>query len=141
MDATAFEAAWNHVIASNPCLRSVFCTVESTNLQVVLESAPLVVRQLDLSSLSTAARVDAIERIKAEDLGSSFDLERGPLLRVALIRYADDHFALFWALAIRFTCSQGIALGYHILCLWHGTLGAVDTDQWLVRVRNKWHAV
>ena len=33
-----------------------------------------------------------------------------------------DHFAPLGALVVRFTDSQGVALGFHILCLWHGTL-------------------
>ncbi len=30
-----------------------------------------------------------------------------------------DHFAPFWTLVSRFAGSRGVALGFHILCLWH----------------------
>ena len=30
-----------------------------------------------------------------------------------------DHFAPLGALVFRFADSQGVALGFHILCLWH----------------------
>ncbi len=33
-----------------------------------------------------------------------------------------DHFAPFGALVFRFAGSQGVALGFHIVCLWHRTL-------------------
>ena len=33
-----------------------------------------------------------------------------------------DHFAPFGAPVVRFTGSQGVALGFHIWCLWHSTL-------------------
>ncbi len=63
-------------------------------VQVVAREASLPLRIVDLQDLPTERREHEARRLAAEDAQRPFDLEAGPLVRVHLLRLADDDHVL-----------------------------------------------
>src|SRR6185436_5831095 len=72
-----------------------FIAVDGEPVQVIEAAAPLKLAVLDLSTLEEAERTAETERLVAAENAHPFDLMRGPLLRVKLLRLAEEeHVAL-----------------------------------------------
>lgn len=95
LDVAAFEAAWNALIERHASLRSMFVHEGTdTPLQVVLRSRPIAVTRLDLRGVDAER---GVHEYKAADRARPFLLGREPLLRVAVLRLADDRFEIVWS--------------------------------------------
>ncbi|HEV2707212.1 MAG TPA: amino acid adenylation domain-containing protein [Pyrinomonadaceae bacterium] len=96
-DAAAFTAAWQSVVARHPVLRTAFVW-ENLNepLQVVRQSVSLVPDEYDWRELSPAEQERLLEAHLSEDRLRAFDLSRAPLMRLALIRTAEDVYHFIW---------------------------------------------
>ncbi|CAM5276039.1 D-alanine--D-alanyl carrier protein ligase [Streptomyces cyaneofuscatus] len=92
LDLPAFEAAWNIVIAENEMLRTVYGWENlSRPVQIVLGSAGFRIDHRDLTDRADEAeRRRAVDDLLAADIATGFDLTAGPLLRVTVVRTADD---------------------------------------------------
>jgi acyl carrier protein len=96
LDRHALQRALDAVVARHETLRTRFLTEGGNPRQVVDApcSLPLhVIDRGDVAALargSEQARVRALRDTTAEDGRRPFDLERGPLVRAALLRFADD---------------------------------------------------
>lgn len=85
LDVAALQRAVSTVVARHDGLRTVADDTSSPVRQRVLADATVEVRRVDLATATVAA---ALEEVRTE----RFDLRRGPLVRVALLRSgADDH--------------------------------------------------
>ena len=77
------------------CLRTHFVSIDGEPVQVIEAAAPIKLEVLDLSTLEEEAREAEMLRLGKVEVGLPFDLSRGPLLRVSLIRLgAEEHVAL-----------------------------------------------
>jgi amino acid adenylation domain-containing protein/non-ribosomal peptide synthase protein (TIGR01720 family) len=95
VDVAAFEFSWNALIERHAILRSLFVHEGTDNaLQVVLRSRPIVVEEADLRG---SGAEQALEAYKAADRARPFVLSRDPLLRVAVLRLADDRYDIVWS--------------------------------------------
>lgn len=104
----AFEAALNDVVARHESLRTVIGVVEDEPRQIVRSQLELQVSRFDLAADPDPEA--AARRLALEDAARPFDLERGPLLRAALLALGPaDHVFLFnmhhiisddWSLAV-----------------------------------------
>ncbi|ODS52928.1 MAG: hypothetical protein ABS36_15865 [Acidobacteria bacterium SCN 69-37] len=82
---------WTALVARHEALRTVFTTVDGQPVMRVLPSAALEFDQQDLSA-SPVDEHEALIRTRAlEYMARPFDIERGPLWRVCLLRLAEDH--------------------------------------------------
>ncbi|HEV8580122.1 MAG TPA: amino acid adenylation domain-containing protein [Thermoanaerobaculia bacterium] len=92
LDATALASSLAAVLRRHESLRTTFTRASGKVLQVVAppspEAAPLPL--VDLRVLPEAAREDEAHRLAAADGRRPFDLARGPLLRVTLVRLAPE---------------------------------------------------
>ena len=89
LDSSALQTAVNQLVARHETLRTSFDAVDEETIQVIAETPPrLSVNQLDCAATDEQATLRA--------LGTEpFDLARGPLLRVHLLRRdADEHVLL-----------------------------------------------
>jgi amino acid adenylation domain-containing protein len=91
LDVALFERCLNVVAQRHQILRTIFKTIDGKPFQFVTDvklSAPVidVRRRLD----SEAAAHEAVTRLIREP----FDLEKGPLVRVPLVRIADDDYVM-----------------------------------------------
>nr|ACJ60950.1 VEG8 [uncultured soil bacterium] len=91
LDAQRLHAAWNQVIARHDSLRASFHELASgQTVQVIVGQVDVPWRVEDLSRLDETA----VERLLAEDQAQRFDVTKGPLLRLLLIRLGADRHRL-----------------------------------------------
>jgi amino acid adenylation domain-containing protein len=98
LDAAAFARAMRDLVARHESLRTTFATIDGELRQTIDEHAsidvPLSVPLLDLTAgHDPLARAVELAR---EDAARPFDLDRGPLLRVSLLRLAGRQHALLF---------------------------------------------
>lgn len=88
IDAARLRAAWEAVLARHPALRSAIHWEERDEpFQVVYRSLPLPWEEFDWQGADADARLQALF---AANRARPFDLRRPPLLRIQLIRLAED---------------------------------------------------
>jgi len=108
LDVKALEWSLNEIVQRHEALRTTFTTIDGQPMQVIAPRLPLTLPVLDLSQLPADERAAETGRLRTEALGP-FDLERGPLLRMSLLRLAEDeHFLL---LTMHHIVSDGWSLG------------------------------
>jgi amino acid adenylation domain-containing protein len=89
-DLPLLERCLTEVVRRHEVLRTVFEERGGEPVQRVLEPGPVAMAVTDLSALPPAERDEAVGRAMREEAARPFDLERGPLLRVSLLRTADE---------------------------------------------------
>jgi amino acid adenylation domain-containing protein len=95
LDVQALERSLNNIVARHDILRTIFATVESRPVQIVLPSLSLEMPAVDLCAFDRAEREGETLKLMSEESLRPFDLIRGPLLRVCLLRLrAEEHIML-----------------------------------------------
>ena len=90
-DPDAFIAAWNHVLAQHAILRTAFAGLDGGRLaQVVLRDVVVPCRREDWRGQDEAAQSQAWQELMARDRAVGFDFATAPLLRLHLVRIAQD---------------------------------------------------
>lgn len=91
LDPAALQSAWQEVVSRHAIYRTgFFLAADGGYLQVVLADAKMPWRELDWSALSAQAQESRFQQLLADDGRRGFDLQQPPLLRVHLIKMADD---------------------------------------------------
>jgi amino acid adenylation domain-containing protein len=95
LDVAALEESLREIIRRHESLRTTFKEVEGRPLQVI--SPPrFSLDAVDLRGLEAAEREARARQLAAEEAQRPFDLARGPLLRVRLLKLNEDEYvALF----------------------------------------------
>ncbi|MEY9895346.1 amino acid adenylation domain-containing protein/non-ribosomal peptide synthase protein (TIGR01720 family) [Catenulispora sp. MAP5-51] len=92
LEPAALTTALNALAARHEALRTTFATVDGQGVQRIGPPGPVPVEVADVSQVPETDRSAAADRAVRAELGRPFDLERGPLFRVLLVRRAaDDH--------------------------------------------------
>lgn len=94
LDRAALEEGLNEVVRRHEILRTTFKAIDGHPVQLVHPPAPVPLPLDDLSSMSESTREQEALRLAAEEATRPFDLSSGPLLRMRLVRLADDHHLL-----------------------------------------------
>ncbi|HSK76594.1 MAG TPA: amino acid adenylation domain-containing protein, partial [Thermoanaerobaculia bacterium] len=95
LDAGALAAALGEVVRRHEALRTTFPQQAGEPAQAVAEPAGFALPLIDLEGLPGPARREEMERLITAEVRRPFDLGRGPLLRMALVRSAaEEHSAL-----------------------------------------------
>ncbi|MBM7774388.1 amino acid adenylation domain-containing protein/non-ribosomal peptide synthase protein (TIGR01720 family) [Actinokineospora baliensis] len=87
VDVTRLRSAAASLVARHPVLRTAFCDETTTPAQVVLSDVAPTMVLLDLTA-------QAYEEFLEADRRARFDLTRPPLVRLTLVRLADDDYRL-----------------------------------------------
>lgn len=91
----SLERAFIELIGRHSALRTRFVTLPDGSVRQRVEPAgPASIERVDLSSLPAQEREAAVRRLAGAEAQGPFDLERGPLLRVKLLRCAEDEHIL-----------------------------------------------
>ncbi|HEX2190565.1 MAG TPA: amino acid adenylation domain-containing protein, partial [Longimicrobiaceae bacterium] len=86
LDPPALRRALSEVVRRHEALRTRFLEEDGEPVQVVDAAAPVPLPVVDLGALPDAARGAEAVRLAARELPRPFDLARGPLFRVGLLR-------------------------------------------------------
>ncbi|HEU4508047.1 MAG TPA: amino acid adenylation domain-containing protein [Pyrinomonadaceae bacterium] len=119
LDVAALEQAITELVRRHESLRTRFVEVDDEPVQLIDPAGSLPLSLIDFSALIESEREAAVQKLAKEQAERTFDLERGPLVRTALLRLgAESHVLLFtlhhiicdaWSLGIM---SKEIAILY-----------------------------
>ncbi|MEG2390576.1 MAG: AMP-binding protein, partial [Pseudomonas sp.] len=90
LDEDALRASFQQLIERHESLRTRFFERDGVALQQVDAAAEFNLQLIDISDLPTHEREARAEQIREDEARSQFDLEKGPLLWVTLIRLDDE---------------------------------------------------
>lgn len=109
LQVSLVERAVNDISARHEILRTTFTVIDDLPMQIVHTDATIPLPVEDLSNLTPAEREAAEERLTIEEGSRRFDLTTGPLIRVLLLRFADDDHMLL--LTVHHIVSDGWSIG------------------------------
>lgn len=97
-NAHEFRRAWQQVLDRHPILRTSFHWDDIEKpLQVVHRNVELPFHELDWRELPPNVQEERLEAFLKEDQRQGFELSEAPLVRMTLIRLAEDDHELVWS--------------------------------------------
>ncbi|MGH7744038.1 MAG: amino acid adenylation domain-containing protein, partial [Candidatus Dormibacteria bacterium] len=129
LDLDALSVALTGLVARHESLRTTFETVDGRGVQVVHPPSVVSVPVLDLSGLAQRERDAEVRRVVAVEGSRPFDLGRGPLLRVGVLRVGPLEHVLTVAMHHIVTdgWSMGVLLG-ELGVLYSAAIGGHDAQ-------------
>jgi hypothetical protein len=98
LNLAAFKNAWQEVIARHTALRTEFRWADLPEpLQVVRASAAMPIEELDWRDLSPHKQQEKLQSFYEADRVRGCDLTKAPLMRITLIRTADQSYQVVWS--------------------------------------------
>jgi amino acid adenylation domain-containing protein len=94
LDVTLLRRSLDHLFRRHEMLRTTFTERDGQPIQVVHPPQPVDLPLIDLAG-TPDPEARAAEML-AQEAGAGFDLQRGPLLRLRLVRTAPDEHHLLW---------------------------------------------
>ncbi|WP_159882458.1 non-ribosomal peptide synthetase [Paenibacillus puerhi] len=97
-DPTIFQESLSGLVRRHEALRSNFCFGPGDRpLQIVFQSRTGGFLYEDVRGLEGGERQAYVDTFQTEDKKRGFDLSRDPLLRVSVLRIADDAYRMIWS--------------------------------------------
>jgi amino acid adenylation domain-containing protein/non-ribosomal peptide synthase protein (TIGR01720 family) len=109
LNVTALEQTFNEIIRRHEVLRTSFASVDGNPLQIISPAQPLNLPLKDLSHLAADEREVEAGRLTSHEAQQPFDLLRGPLFRVQLLRLSSTEHLLLCTM--HHTVSDGWSMG------------------------------
>ncbi|MCF5687529.1 non-ribosomal peptide synthetase [Pseudomonas sp. PA-1-3F] len=94
LDEDALRHSFQQLIQRHEALRTRFCERDGQAFQRVEATADFELPIIDLSDLPNTEREARAQEVREDQARSPFDLEKGPLLRVTLVRLGDEEHQL-----------------------------------------------
>ena len=94
LDVRALAAALSEIVRRHEALRGTFSAIAGLPVQILQEPAATPLPVVDLAGLDPAAAEAAAAALAGEEARRPFDLRRGPLLRLCLLRLGDGRHTL-----------------------------------------------
>ena len=98
LDVAAMEKALTEIVRRHESLRTTFSGAAGDPVQIVGPPFSVSLPVTDLSMLSGPERESAALALAGEGAGMPFDLARGPLFRIRLIRLSPEHHRVLFTL-------------------------------------------
>jgi amino acid adenylation domain-containing protein/non-ribosomal peptide synthase protein (TIGR01720 family) len=86
LDVEALTAACRGLVARHEPLRTMFTAVDGRPTAVIMSEVDLPVAAADLLELEEGERAEGLDRLLRQEANRPFDLRRGPLFRMLLVR-------------------------------------------------------
>jgi amino acid adenylation domain-containing protein len=86
----ALQYSIDNIIERHETLRTIFGTEDERPIQIILPKLHLPIRIEDISAVPSDQREAEMTRLVQEAVNRPFDLTRGPLIRMMVIKMADD---------------------------------------------------
>jgi len=97
LNVQAFQSAWDHVIARHTVLRTGFLWDQVREpVQVVRRDAKVAWSEADWRGADDERQLADLRAFLRKDRIQGFDLSKAPLMRLALIRIADNAYYFVW---------------------------------------------
>ena len=109
LDVSALERSLAEIVRRHEVLRTSFVTEDGIPVQQIAAASEVYLRQVDLSGLEEERREQETERESEEEARRPFDLSRGPLLRVVLLRLGEREHVLL--VTMHHVVSDGWSVG------------------------------
>jgi amino acid adenylation domain-containing protein len=90
LNILALEQAITAIIQRHEVLRTTFCVVDGSPIQVIHAHPQLTMQVLDWRELTEKDQLSKAQQLATEELQQPFDLSNPPLLRVKLLKLADQ---------------------------------------------------
>jgi amino acid adenylation domain-containing protein len=95
LDIVALEQSLNEIVRRHESLRTTFVTADGQPAQIIAPHSPQTLPLLDLSELAETEREAQVGKLVAEEALRPFDLSRGSLFRIYLLKLNEtEHIAL-----------------------------------------------
>jgi len=94
LNVPIMERVINELIQRHEVLRTTLKSVDGLPVQVIAPELKITLEPVSLEHLPEKKRYGEAVRLTTEEFARSFDLEKGPLVRVGLLRLAEDDFVL-----------------------------------------------
>jgi amino acid adenylation domain-containing protein len=104
INVAVLRRALNEIFRRHEVLRTTFPGAGGVPVQVIAPPSEVPLPVIDLTSFPEAERMKEATRLAAEESRLPFDLAKGPLLRVKLVRINDAHYV--WLLSIHHIISD-----------------------------------
>jgi hypothetical protein len=109
LDVKALEQSFQQIIRRHEALRTTFDVIGDWPAPVISSTAAVPLLVEDLRELGDAEKEAEVQRLAVREAQTAFDLTRGPLLRIRLLRLREEeHIAL---ITIHHIISDGWSLG------------------------------
>ncbi|MCP4659191.1 MAG: AMP-binding protein, partial [bacterium] len=112
VSATVLERVFNEVVRRHEVLRTTFASEAGEPRQVIAAELALALPVVDLASLPAEQREVEARRLAAAEARRPFDLTRGPLLRVTLLRLDPEDQAVL--VTMHHIVSDGWSMGVFV---------------------------
>jgi len=109
LDVPALAGSLTEIVRRHAVLRSIFTVAAEAPVQVPQPAAPVPLPVVDLSALPAAGREAEASRLARSFAREPFDLERGPMLRAALLRLGEEEHGAFFTM--HHAASDGWSMG------------------------------
>ena len=86
LNVVALEQSFNQIVERHEAMRTTFPSVDGRPLQLIEPAREVRLKIVDLSESAHAERESETLRLAKEEAERSFDLARGPLFRISLLR-------------------------------------------------------
>jgi len=94
LDRAALRRALNQIVARHEALRTVFTLVDGKPLQRIVDKRDSQFHLIEHDLRECDGAAAELEHLIAKEIGTSIDLEAGPLIRGRLIRQGDEEYVL-----------------------------------------------
>ncbi len=97
LDEALFERCWQEIVSANTVLRSAFAWENIKKpFQVVNREIDIELHKMDFTGLSTELAKQKIDQFISEDMAQPVPLNKAPLMRLSLIREAQETYRFCW---------------------------------------------
>jgi amino acid adenylation domain-containing protein len=90
LDLGLLERAFSEIVRRHEIYRTIFPAIDGRPVQLVQPPRQVTLSPVDLRHLSEAEREASVENLIAEEGRTPFNLDRGPLWRLTLLRLGDE---------------------------------------------------
>ena len=111
LDTVALERSFSEVIRRHEALRTTFDVKEGQPVQIIAPPKPLRLQLVDVTHLPDAEQDATVQDLIKQQ--TSFDLKRGPLLRITVVRLTEQKHILLLAMhhIVSDAWSMGVLIG------------------------------
>ena len=94
LEISTLERSLSEIIRRHEVLRSTVSAVDGQPVQIVSPASPVRLSAVDLRGVPAGERETELARLTVAEAQAPFDLKKGPLLRLALYRVAEEEHVL-----------------------------------------------